>query len=89
MGEILFGFAVLLPVAWIAVLVVCVQKGKPGMAVLGIFPGPFAIAVIGALRIAKPNSTWATRHYDPDGEKMRRARNRWPRLSPQGEAASA
>lgn len=78
MGELLKILAVLLPVAWIAVIVVCVQKGKPGMAVLGIFPGPFVIAVIGALRIAKPNSTWAAEHYAPHGNQMRIARQRFP-----------
>jgi signal peptidase I len=49
-------------------LVVTVLKGKRGVAALGILFWP--AAVIGAVRLAKPDSWWARRRYDAD----RRAR---------------
>ena len=58
------------------VIVICVQKGKPGMAWLGLLTG--WTVTIGAIRIAKPNSTWARKHYPPGGQKMALAMARFP-----------
>jgi hypothetical protein len=37
------------------------------------------MALIGAVRLAKPGSRWAKRRYAPDSRKLRRAteRNKW------------
>lgn len=46
-----------------ALVVVCVMKGKFRMALFGVFvPG---LAWVGAIRLARPHSTWARRRYDP------------------------
>ncbi len=58
------------------VIVICVQKGKAGMAWLGLLTG--WTIVIGAVRIAKPNSTWARKNYPPGGQKMALAMARFP-----------
>ena len=48
---------------------VCFLKGKPRLGALGIFvPG---VALIGAVRMAKPPSLWTRRFYSP--EKLERA----------------
>jgi hypothetical protein len=60
-------------------IVVCFLKGKSGLAVLGIigFFVPFLswAAIIGAIRIAKPDSWWARKKYGP--EKMKIAHQRF------------
>ena len=48
-------------------------KGKYGFLAAGLLIGLFWI--VGALRLAKPDSWWARRFYDE--EKMRRARERF------------
>jgi hypothetical protein len=46
----------------LALVVACVLKGKPRMALFGtFFP---VIAWLGALRLARPSSVWARRRYD-------------------------
>ncbi|AKT52834.1 hypothetical protein ADJ73_12710 [Arsenicicoccus sp. oral taxon 190] len=53
---------------------VCLLKGKPWLSVVGVFvPG---LAWAGALRLARPRSWWAARFYDPQGRRMRLARER-------------
>jgi hypothetical protein len=66
--------------------VVCLQKGKNvfgWLGIAGLIPAlaPFLapIAVVGALRIAKPNSAWAVRRYMP--EEMQIARDRFPEVA--------
>jgi hypothetical protein len=49
-------------------------KGKAYTAVCGVLV-PF-LALVGAIRLAKPDSPWARRFYPEDGRKMRRARQR-------------
>jgi hypothetical protein len=58
--------------------VVCWLKGKNLTAVLGfLFFGPAII--IGACRLAKPDSKWAADHYfGTDAPKMAKARVRFP-----------
>ena len=62
---------------------VCVLKGKPWFAALGVLLlGVFAI--IGALRRAKPHSWWAQRYYGP--REMEAAMRRFPRSADRIEA---
>ena len=66
------GFVVALAFAWTWV-VICFMKGKLMWGVVGIYA--FPIAIIGASRLAKPNSSWATKRYDE--KKMARSRERY------------
>jgi hypothetical protein len=59
----------------ISLLVVCWLKGKRGFAVLGVII-PF-VWLIGAVRLAKPTSYWATRWYGD--AKMAKAEQRFAR----------
>jgi len=61
-------------VAGAAFVVVCYLKGKLFMGTVGIFVVP--VAVIGALRLAKPHSPWARRQYARNPAKLERARYR-------------
>jgi hypothetical protein len=47
----------------LALIVVCVLKGKFKLALFGIFVPP--LAWLGALRLARPKSRWAARRYGP------------------------
>ena len=76
MGEPMEAFLVIYVGLVIWVIVICVQKGKAGMAWLGLLTG--WTIVIGAVRIAKPNSTWARKNYPPGGQKMALAMARFP-----------
>ncbi len=63
-------------IVYAVLLVICAQKGKLGAGLLGVVI-PFMVFGV-AVRIARPNSTWAKNYYPPDGEKMRIARLRFP-----------
>lgn len=53
-----------LAVIWLALAGICVLKGKPWFAALGVLAlGP--LSLIGAIRLAKPDSYWAERWYGP------------------------
>jgi hypothetical protein len=67
--------AILVPVQVIGALcaVVCLAKGKRFVAILGIFVP--LVALIGAVRLAHPDSRWAHRFYR-DG-RMTKARSRF------------
>lgn len=52
-------------------VVVAVGKGKLLSAVLGTFVP--LVAIVSAVRLAKPDSRWAKRRYDADSRKLRRA----------------
>jgi hypothetical protein len=56
----------------IVALLLCVDKGKYSTAVVGAFIPP--LAWFAALRIARPQSRWARRHYGP--AKTEHARQR-------------
>ncbi|MGH9271208.1 MAG: hypothetical protein ACRDZ2_08035 [Ilumatobacteraceae bacterium] len=56
----------------LAFIVGCVVKGKYRMAIIGTLV-PF-VALIGAIRLARPSSMWARRHYRP--AKVARAEER-------------
>ncbi len=57
-----------------AFVIVCYVKGKAFMGTIGIFVTP--IAVIGALRLAKPGSPWAHNRYTRNPAKLERALRR-------------
>ena len=65
---------------------ICLLKGKGPTGVVGIFIG--VIALVGAIRLAKPESWWATRHYASRPKRAARAarrygpryQDRWDRL---------
>jgi hypothetical protein len=59
-----------------ALVLVCVLKGKYRLSVLAL-PIP-AVAVVGAIRIARPGSVWARRWYSP--ERKLKARERATRF---------
>jgi len=55
-----------------------ILKGKPWLGLLGLFVP--LIALVGAIRLAKPHSPWARRFYREDGRRLARAQERWKRL---------
>jgi hypothetical protein len=56
-------------------VVVTLVKGKLKVGLLGIVFPP--LAVVAALRLAKPTSIWARRFYPDGGRRMRRSRARF------------
>ena len=54
--------------------VICLGKGKLTTGVVGFLLWP--VGLIGAIRLAEPNSFWARRFYEPD--KLQRSRERYP-----------
>jgi hypothetical protein len=56
-----------------------ILKGKPMLGVIGVFI-PLA-SIVGALRLAAPNSPWARRRYPPDSRRMARSRERFERVA--------
>jgi hypothetical protein len=63
----------LLQVPWWTLVAICFVKGKLIWGVLGIYFGP--IALVGAIRVAKPDSWWARHRYD--SAKLARAQERY------------
>lgn len=63
----------------VSVIVICFLKGKRGFALLSIFslfiPVLSWVPIIGACRIARPDSWWARKKYGP--EKMKIAHQRF------------
>jgi hypothetical protein len=72
------GFGASAFVAYIASIVICGLKDKPFFVVMGvltlIMPAFSLWPVIGAIRIAKPNSTWARKYYGEEKMQIARAR---------------
>jgi hypothetical protein len=58
----------------LAVSMVAVLKGKVFMGVVGMLVYP--VAIVGAIRLAKPASFWAKRRYPPGSGKLARATER-------------
>ena len=56
------------------VAVIALFKGKTWTGVLGLFIG--VVALVGAVRLARPDSPWARRRYKPGSRKEKRARIR-------------
>jgi hypothetical protein len=63
------GFGGAFIVAYITTIVICAMKGKWWYASFGCF-GFWWWPVIGALRLAKPNSFWARKYYGPEEIKV-------------------
>jgi hypothetical protein len=55
--------------------VITAVKGKPIVAIIGLFV--WFVAIAGAVRLAKPNSPWATRRYKAGSAKLARAEARF------------
>jgi hypothetical protein len=55
--------------------VITAVKGKPIVAIIGLFI--WVVAIAGAVRLAKPNSPWARRRYQPGSAKLARAEARF------------
>jgi hypothetical protein len=76
-GELVFRLGAITAIAVHAGLVLaCVLKGKYRLAVLGL-PIP-AVALAGAVRLARPGSVWSRRWYSPP--RVVRARERATRI---------
>lgn len=58
----------------LACAVVAIVKGRPVLGVIGVFVP--ILALVAALRLARPSSPWARRRYDP--AHLARARTRFP-----------
>jgi hypothetical protein len=58
-------------------VVVAMMKGKLKMGLIGIVVPP--VALVGALRLAKPGSIWARLLYPKNGQRMRRSLARYER----------
>jgi lysyl-tRNA synthetase class 2 len=59
-------------------VVMCLLKGKIWTGVIGMFV-PF-MAIIGAIRLARPNSPWARRNYPKHPKKLAKVQRREARL---------
>jgi hypothetical protein len=61
----------------LAISAVAILKGKIVMGVAGVlFP---IVGLIGAIRLAKPDSPWGQRRYEPGSRKLARAERRYER----------
>ena len=78
--------AVALILSSAAFVVVCYLKGKLFMGTVGIFVPP--IALVGALRLAKPGSPWAHQQYAHNPARLDRARRRHDGFTGAGASAS-
>ena len=70
-GEVVLAVSVALNLGW---ALLAILKGRPLFAVIGMFVP--LLAMIGALRLARPSSWWARRRYD--AHRMARATRRFP-----------
>jgi hypothetical protein len=57
--------------------VIVIYKGKPLVGVIGIFVP--LVSLVGALRLAAPDSRWSRRRYGK-GAKLERSQERWRRI---------
>jgi len=57
---------------------ITIFKGKLFLGLLGVFVPP--VSLVGAVRLAAPDSAWARRFYPPDGHKLERSRARFARV---------
>ncbi len=61
----------------VAIAIVAVLKGKVVLGVAGVLVP--IVGVVGAIRLAKPDSPWARRRYAPGSGKLGRATRRYER----------
>lgn len=66
---IIAALIVLAPFVWCAWI--CARKGKYRLVLLSIFVAP--VAVVGAIRLARPGSPWFKKHYPEGSRKRQRA----------------
>jgi hypothetical protein len=59
----------------LALCLICLLKGKVITSVIGIVIGP--VALVGAIRLAKPWSWWAVRRYPATSRRAERAASRY------------
>jgi hypothetical protein len=59
----------------LALSVICLLKGKVTTGVAGVFIG--VVALVGAIRLAKPGSWWAARNYASRPRRAQRAAHRY------------
>ena len=71
--------AVVVAVVYVALLVINWLKGKYGFALMGIFPMGVVFVVVGAIRIAKPESWWFDNRYHPKSAQVKTAEYRFPK----------
>jgi len=72
-GEVAVAVTVLVDVA---LALVSVLEGHVVAAVIGVFVP--VVALVTALRLARPTSPWARRRYPPGSDRARRSRERFP-----------
>src|SRR3954465_14587525 len=65
----------LVVVAIVWLIVVSIMKGKYKLALFGAFMP--VCALVGAMRLARPESRWAKRHYGPEKLARAKARTAW------------
>ncbi|MEQ3549331.1 hypothetical protein WIS52_02505 [Pseudonocardia nematodicida] len=63
-------------VVGLAIAVLAILKGRPVLGLTGVLFWP--LAVVGALRLARPGSPWARRFYRAGSRRARRAERRFP-----------
>lgn len=61
----------------VALAVLAILKGRRLLALIGVFLP--AVSLVGAIRLASPNSPWARWRYRPASPKLERAETRWQR----------
>lgn len=52
-------------------VIIAALKGKFYLAIFGVFIS--VLSVTGAIRLAEPNSIWARRYYDENGQKIKKS----------------
>jgi hypothetical protein len=57
---------------------ITIFKGKLFLGLLGVFVPP--VSLVGAIRLAAPDSAWARRFYKPGGRKLERSQARFARI---------
>ncbi|GAA3195211.1 hypothetical protein [Actinocorallia longicatena] len=71
------GLAIYLVIS-LALSIICLLKGKMWAGIFGLYVGIFAI--VGAMRLARPESPWARKRYPAESKKMRKAVRRESRM---------
>jgi hypothetical protein len=70
---------ILTVVTSVGLAMLAIYKGKRFLGLIGILV-PF-FSLVGAIRIATPDSAWARRFYKPDGRKRAKSEARWAKIA--------
>jgi hypothetical protein len=73
MDPIVFYYLVIIGVS-VAMVTVCFLKGKVWMGCISLLIGGPFVTIFGVSRLAKPDSWWARKYYDPTQLARARAR---------------